>query len=380
MGNYEFSLVPGVFNYRYDDMTAENEKRKAKGKSPMPPTLKRADLPLLGLHPDFDKSTGSATHENLSSKPWARIRDYVDFLNRTATDGAKHKVVFVIRHGYSVHNYVERGLMYKEVVDGVETDVDNWRHGAKIAYKEKVDLGTLKEAFEKAEPKSSMALTSHFPIEFTDSTATITLLDSKLLPKEVTDALRGKVTNNDVGDLGAELHCWHQKQKFPIPDTIYTSPLSRCMETTVKVYQTVFAQYEEYGRILHPEIKEDLREKRNGDACNYRGNIVKSIEDRRYPFTYDSGFSPNDPYRDDIKKAEKGESMETDEQLEGRMKGVLTNIFDEDEGSVVSLTTHSYSIGALTTVLGFNCRLDEGDIAAFLVKATPVAANPVEAS
>lgn len=120
---YEFSLVPGAFDYDYDDMTDVNIQRKLDKKDYMPPTLKR--LPRLGLRADFDKSTSFAQENN--SEPWARIRDYVDFLNRNK-GGAKHKVILVVRHGYSLHNYIEKGVTKrKKVVDGVEKSIDNWR-------------------------------------------------------------------------------------------------------------------------------------------------------------------------------------------------------------------------------------------------------------
>ncbi|KAK7917616.1 hypothetical protein PG985_011224 [Apiospora marii] len=368
MSNYEFSLVPGVFEYDYDDVTKLNEEREEEGKDPIPPTLKR--LPRLGLRTDFDKSTRSV-HENESS-PWARIRDYVDILNEEAADGANHKVIFVIRHGYSLHNYIEKGVIKRQKVDGVEKEmVNHWRDGVKIAFKEQVSLGTLRDAFEEAGHELSTDLADHFGIKMDANawTETIPLLDSKLLPKEVAKRLRGSgAKNNDVGDLGNQLLKWAEEETFPLPDVVYTSPLSRCLETTEKVYRRVFESEAARGRKFGPVIKENLREKLNGDACNYRGHI----KDRVYKFALEPNFSPEDLHKDDIEKAETGATMESNGELEWRMKGVLTGIFDEDKGSVVSLTTHSYSIGALTEAMKCNYKLDEGDIAAFLVKAVPV--------
>lgn len=205
------------------------------------------------------------------------------------------------------------------------------------------------------------------------STATIPLLDSKLLPKELALKLRGSGgKNNDAGDLGDELLRWVQEQSFPLPDVVYTSPLSRCLETTEKVYQKVFTSQEGKDRKFQPRVKDTLREKLNGDACNYYGKMNDSLNARSCNFAFEYGLVPVDSYKGDIKGAEKGGFVESNWALAERMKGVLIDIFnDDEEASVVSLTTHSYSIGALTKVIKCEYRLDEGDIAAFLVKATP---------
>lgn len=46
------------------------------------------------------------------------MREFVDMLNRKSEQGAKYKVVFLLRHGYSLHNYIERGVKVKK---------DDWR-------------------------------------------------------------------------------------------------------------------------------------------------------------------------------------------------------------------------------------------------------------
>ncbi|KAK8074243.1 hypothetical protein PG994_005142 [Apiospora phragmitis] len=358
MGNYEFSLLENVFKYEFDDVSDLNKEREKDGKRPMPPTLKR--LECLGIMDDFDKEDRSADQ---TLKPWARICNHVDFLNREGKDGAKHKVVFLLRHGYSLHNYIEKGAV-KTVAGRVVKD--NWRKDLKVAYKKYVSLGTLENAFREAGNRFSSSLAKHLGIEGANPTVTISLLDAPLLllPKEIVEELRDlDVKNNDVRELREEWLTWVEKDKLPWPGTIYTSPLDRCRSTT----KVVFGK----DHNSQPVIKEDLREKRNGDACNYRA-YISSTAAKDQGFVLEPDFAEEDPYKNDIKHAEKGKTTESEEQLEERMRRLLSGIFDDDEESVVSLTTHSYSIGALTKVMQCNYRLDEGDVAAFLVRAVPV--------
>jgi len=106
MGKYAFSLVRDVFKY------ANNGTGKDKGHKPS--MLQRQEN--LGLNENFDGKRGLFDGNN--SQPWARIRAYVDDLNSKKA-GPKFKAIFVLRHGYSLHNYVEKGVKGK--------GKDNWR-------------------------------------------------------------------------------------------------------------------------------------------------------------------------------------------------------------------------------------------------------------
>lgn len=226
------------------------------------------------------------------------------------------------------------------------------------------------EALRASGCEIPQALEAHLRGCHPNTTASVVLHDAALLPKEITEKIRGssEVPNHDAGDLGSKWLRWVKDDKFPLPDAIYTSPLSRCLETTRKVYGPVF---EAHAPRFEPEIKEKLREKVNGDACNYRG--TKSSILANFPgYKLEPRFAESDPYEHQIQMAEKKESTESDAGLEGRMREVLDDVFDDDETRVVSLTTHSFSIGALTKAFGKARILDEGGIAAFLVKAVPL--------
>ncbi|KAK8023631.1 hypothetical protein PG993_011697 [Apiospora rasikravindrae] len=351
MDHYAFTLVNGVFE---DKVRTDPNNRK-------PPTLIRQ--PQLGLKSYFD-GTSNPCDKNIP-QPWDRLRDYVDVLNRESNEGAKYKVIFVLRHGYSLHNYIEKGV--KKVNEAGEEVKNDWRKGLKFAYQKEVSL----EALRGAGCEIPRVLEDHLREGDPNAAARVSLYDAALLPKEIALQIRGsEVTNNDAEGLGEQWLRWVAEDEFPLPGAIYTSPLRRCLETTKKVYGPVFAANPKKHK-FQPIIMENLREKGNGDACNYR-STTKYILDKYPNYMPEPDFTESDEYEYQIQRAENGEPTESDEELEERMRKVLKDIFDDDKTSVVSLTTHSFSIGALTKVLGNARILDEGDITAFLVKAVPL--------
>ncbi|KAK8005068.1 histidine phosphatase superfamily [Apiospora arundinis] len=356
MGRYKFSLVPNIFDYEYED-TESNEQRAKEGKGPKPPTLRRVDI--LGLKEHFD---GPESADGAKLPPWARVRPYLTTLNDADRDGARHKVIFVLRHGFSLHNYIEQGVK------------NDWRGGIKLAYREELDFKSLEKAWKEAGGQVSSHLKALPVVDHEKPEAKVPLYDAPLLEKDDVQKLLGSgASKNDAGDLGNQWFSWVEGNKMPLPDAIYTSPLRRCLKTTEKVYRRVFEAHAEEGCTFRPIVKENLREKRNGDACNYRSS-KSYITNNFNGYELEPDFVEEDPYRSDIEKVEReeGNAKESDEKLEGRMRQVLDDIFDDDKTQVVSLTTHSFSIGALTKVIGFQCILHEGDITAFLVKATPL--------
>ncbi|KAK7946148.1 phosphoglycerate mutase [Apiospora aurea] len=343
MGKYAFSLIDNVFA---DKVRADPNNRK-------PPTLIRQ--PQLGLMPDFD-GVGSSCDKGIL-QPWARIRSYVDKLNRENKQGAKYKVIFVLRHGYSLHNYIEKGVKrFNEAGEEVRND---WRKEVSL------------EALRGAGCEIPRVLEDYLRGGDPNAAARVSLYDAALLPKEITLQIRDSgVTNNDAEDLGKEWFNWVEIDKFPLPDAIYTSPLSRCLETTKKVYEPAFEAHAGGAHKFRPIIMENLREKGNGDACNYRSTKEQILD--QYPnYATEPDFAQKDEYEYQIQQAKDGEPTESNKEIEDRMRKVLNAIFDNDETSVVSLTTHSFSIGSLTKVIGNARMLDEGDITAFLVKAVP---------
>ena len=58
--------------------------------------------------------------------------------------------------------------------------------------------------------------------------------------------------------LGAALIQWSKENGMPLPGTVYTSPLTRCLETTNLIYSDA---YQQNGLHFQPVVKEKLRER-----------------------------------------------------------------------------------------------------------------------
>lgn len=156
-----------------------------------------------------------------------------------------------------------------------------------------------------------------------------------------------------------------QKDALPLPETIYTSPLARCLETTKLAYTQVLA---EHGRRLQPVVKEKLRERITDHTCDRRSS--RSWIEKNYPdFIIEDGFSE----LDESWNANTSESLE---QHIARTKRLFDDIFTHDTSPVISLTTHSYTVTAILAVVGYTKFLvDEGTIIPLLVRAERAALN-----
>jgi broad specificity phosphatase PhoE len=148
-------------------------------------------------------------------------------------------------------------------------------------------------------------------------------------------------------------------EKVPIPGTIYTSPLTRCLETT----RLVFAKtIEGQGVQFRPIVKELLRERLTDHTCDRRSS--RSWIEEHYPdYVIESGFSEED-------RLWTGGRWESVEEHMARKHRVLEEIFATDENAFVALTVHSYAISAILGAIGTTVfRVREGNSIALLVKA-----------
>lgn len=158
---------------------------------------------------------------------------------------------------------------------------------------------------------------------------------------------------------------WNKENEMPIPGTIYTSPMVRCLETTELIYSDVLR---ENGRELQPVVKENLRERLTNHTCDKRG--TRSSIEKKFPKFY---FEPGFKEEDTLWKARRGDGMataETDDEHTARKQRLLEDIFDTDNSHFISLTTHSYAIsGILASVGSPPLRVKEGSMLAMLIKA-----------
>ncbi|KAK1763394.1 hypothetical protein QBC33DRAFT_598619 [Phialemonium atrogriseum] len=89
MCRFKFSYVPGYF---VDSVEAAKACPSSK-------LITQPNLGLLRRTYDFEESAPGEL-------PWARFRNHVDALNRNSSPGESYKLLYLVRHGLSVHNIV----------------------------------------------------------------------------------------------------------------------------------------------------------------------------------------------------------------------------------------------------------------------------------
>jgi broad specificity phosphatase PhoE len=148
-------------------------------------------------------------------------------------------------------------------------------------------------------------------------------------------------------------------EELTLPGTIYTSPLTRCLETTGLIFDGIM---KEQGLPFRPIVKELLRERLTDHTCDRRSNrthITKLFPD----YILEPGFTEED----ELWTASRWESTE---EHTARKQKVLEDIFATDENQFLALTVHSYAISAILEAVGLPIvRVREGSTIAILVKA-----------
>ncbi|MCJ1362885.1 hypothetical protein MMC16_001991 [Acarospora aff. strigata] len=185
-----------------------------------------------------------------------------------------------------------------------------------------------------------------------DGNATVTWDDAKITEKGVTQA---QIANRFWATAIATL-------KIPLPEAYYTSPLARCLETADITFSGLDIPRR---RPFTPVVKELLREAIGIHTCDRRRS--KTWIQEQYPkYKFEAGFAENDPlWKADIR--------ETDSALDARLKALLDDIFNHDESTYVSFTSHSGAIGGLLRVLGHRqFSLVTGAVIPVLVKAETI--------
>lgn len=156
--------------------------------------------------------------------------------------------------------------------------------------------------------------------------ATVTWSDAHLSPVGVTQALA--VNTFWASEIA--------NQKIPTPQSFYTSPLTRCLQT---------ANYTFNGLDLPakhpfvPTVKEYFRESISGHTCDRRSN-ERYIHDLFPSYKIEAGFTKDD----ELWEAFHGE---TNDDQDTRSKNVLDQVFSSDDSAYVSFTSHSGEIGSI---------------------------------
>ncbi|KAI1414473.1 phosphoglycerate mutase-like protein [Hypoxylon sp. FL1857] len=292
---------------------------------------------VLGFFEDYVEIANSSPDGKVLTQPALGIikRDYnrsdadsapiQEYLNREhVNDGISYKLIYVIRHGRGVHNVEMDALKLSEIegqlkaIDGISLNWNNY-------WSRK------------------------------DGNGEVVWADAQLVEEGILQA-------QSLAKLWLEEA---KKDALPLPNTVYTSPLARCLETTKQVYSTVMAKH---GRLLRPIIKEDLRERITNHTCDRRSS--RSWIERNYPdYIIEDGLS-------ELDRSWNADTSESFEQHTVRTQRLLDDIFLHDSSPIISLTTHSYTITSLLAVVKHpKFRVNEGTIVPLFVKAERVTSS-----
>ncbi|KAL9126651.1 MAG: hypothetical protein Q9217_004327 [Psora testacea] len=122
-------------------------------------------------------------------------------------------------------------------------------------------------------------------------------------------------------------------QGIPLPESYYVSPLDRCLATAKHTFSNLSLPA---ARPFKPMVKEMLRECIGVHTCDRRSSLTYIRQG--YPdYDIEAGFSEDD----ELYSAER---RETDEEMDVRIRGFLDDIFEHDEGTFLSFTTHSETL------------------------------------
>ncbi|KAK8877073.1 phosphoglycerate mutase [Apiospora arundinis] len=314
---YRFTTVQEIFvDYTKDVQNSPGS----------PATISTYDQLGIIKEKDYDQDSNPST---APSSQWERLETHVAKLNRESESHESYKVIYVVRHGRGVHNVVMDAVGPK------------WKE--KWALEEGATLDKLPDMPE-------------LPSARGDKSEYISWVDSELVTKG----------RDQARELASDWVKWNRDNGMPIPGTIYTSPMDRCLETTVLIYGDVL---QENGRNVQPVVKENLRERLTNHTCDRRKS--RSWIEEKYPMChFEPGFKENDILWKARSKDPGEITAETEDNHTARKQRLLEDIFDTDNSHFISLTTHSYAISAILASVGAPFfRVKEGSMLAMLIKA-----------
>ncbi|KAF1987448.1 phosphoglycerate mutase family protein [Aulographum hederae CBS 113979] len=235
---------------------------------------------------------------------WEKFEDYVTYLNRHSARNVEYKVLYMGRHGEGYHNVAE--AFY-----GTPAWDCYWSE--------------------------------------LDGNGTVSWDDARITPLGVTQA---EVAHN----------FWVNSLKnagIPAPQSYYTSPLSRCLETAKLTFSGLELPHKQP---FIPIVKELLREALGVHTCDCRSS--KSYIHDTYPsYLFEPGFAENDPlWLPNVR--------ESNSQQVVRLTKLLDDVFTHDDRTWISFTSHSGSIGAILKAIGHRpFSLRTGAVTPVFVKA-----------
>ncbi|CAM1509590.1 Fc.00g033290.m01.CDS01 [Cosmosporella sp. VM-42] len=155
---------------------------------------------------------------------------------------------------------------------------------------------------------------------------------------------------------------WANTIGVPLPDTLYTRPLARYLETTTLVNSQVMT---EQGSSLRFWVKELLMERLTDHTCE-KGSTRSWISENYPQYTFEPGLEDKDILW-------RADQQGMNEEHVARKQRLLEDIFENDDSLFIPLTTHSYAISAILEAVGApHFRVSEGAIIPVFVKAEKV--------
>ncbi|KAJ2901815.1 histidine phosphatase superfamily [Zalerion maritima] len=260
--------------------------------------------------PSFGLLDFSYGDENPSSKkPWERFVNHVKKLNSESPSNVAYKIVFLTRHGLGLHNVQE-----------AKVGVEAWN------------------------------LQNHWSL--LDGDGTVTWADAHLVPAGIEQAKT----------LGALWESAVTTECVPLPQTLYCSPLARCLETCKLEFTPVFSALLD-APSFKPKVRELLRERLWDHTCDRRSK--RGWIEANYPgYEIEESLTEEDElWRQD--------SIESLEDHAARKQKAMGEIWEADANDVISLTIHSGAISAVLRVCGVqDFHVAEGSCIAVLIKGT----------
>ncbi|CAK7275462.1 putative phosphoglycerate mutase pmu1 [Sporothrix epigloea] len=183
-----------------------------------------------------------------------------------------------------------------------------------------------------------------------DGNGTVVCADARLTP---TGEAQAKKANRFWAGQLAE-------QKQPAPQSYYTSPLTRCLQTASITFDGL-----PLGQSFIPTVKEFLREDVSTHTCDRRA--PRSALHAQFPTVlFEDGFAETDSIWT-------GTTAETPVANDIRSQALLDDVFSTDDATWISFTSHSGEITSLLRVLGHRAfPLSTGQIIPVLVRAEKV--------
>ncbi|KAH7411418.1 histidine phosphatase superfamily [Cadophora sp. MPI-SDFR-AT-0126] len=177
-----------------------------------------------------------------------------------------------------------------------------------------------------------------------------------------------KVTPNGVAQAVKANTFWAnaiRTTKTPLPESYYSSPLTRCLQTANITFSTLTLPS---SKPFIPTVKEFFREGISGHTCDRRG--TKSYIESAFPgYVIEQGFTETDELWRPL-------LTEVAADQDVRSKRVLDDVFGSDDATYVSVTSHSGEIASLLRVLKHRVfSLSTGQVIPVLVKAETIASG-----